>query len=270
MNRSKREPPVVVLTGGTRGIGYGLARSFLDRGARVVISGRDVRTVAEAVASLDASAPGRILGTPCDVRRFEDVEALRDFAIGHFGRLDIWINNAGVGQPRTGIEGLDPQLIESIFATNCAGALYGFRAALSAMKSAGRGAVYNMEGLGSDGRHILGMTAYGASKRALAYITDSMARETRGTGVIVGAVQPGMTVTELITGQYLHKPEEWSKVSRIFNILSDTVDTISPWLVDRMLRNRRNGARIVWLTGTKAAWRFLSAPFSRRSVYPDP
>ncbi len=79
---------------------------------------------------------------------------------------------------------------------------------------------------------------------------------------------PGMTVTDLITKEYEGKPEEWAKVRKIFNILSDTVDTIAPWLVDRMLRNHWNGARIVWLTGGKAAWRFLSSPFVKRSPYP--
>lgn len=167
------------------------------------------------------------------------------------------------------MDALDPDLVGNIFATNCAGALYGCKVALAGMKAAGRGAVYNMEGLGSGGEIVRGMTAYGASKRALAYITDSAAREARGTGVIVGAIRPGMTATDLITAEYRGKPEEWVRVRRIFNILSDTVETVSPWIADRVLRNRRNGARIVWLTGAKAAGRFLTAPFVRRSIYPD-
>lgn len=60
-----------------------------------------------------------------------------------------------------------------------------------------------------------------------------------------------------------------SKVKRIFNILSDTVETISPWIADRVLSNRKNGARIVWLTGAKAALRFLASPFVHRSIYSD-
>jgi len=183
--------------------------------------------------------------------------------------VDIWINNAGVGQPQTAIEQLDPARIGEIFATNCAGALFGYKVALEGMRAQGRGAIYNMEGLGSKGGLIKGMSAYGASKRALAYLTDSMAREAAGSPVIVGALMSGMTVTDLITREYLGKPEEWAKVRRIFNILSDTVDTIAPWLVEKMLGNTRNGRRIVWLTGGKAALRFLRAPFSKRSVYKE-
>jgi len=166
-------------------------------------------------------------------------------------------------------EGLDPVLIASIFDTNCTGAIYGCKVALAGMKKQHHGAIYNLEGLGSSGGLIRGMTAYAASKRALAYIVDSLALEARGSGVIVGALRPGMTATDLIVNEYINKPAEWAKVSKVFNILSDTVETIAPWLVDRMLNNRRNGTRIEWLTGSKAAWRFMTAPFVKRKIYPD-
>lgn len=264
--------PGVVITGGTRGIGYGLAQAFLAAGARVVISGRDATVVAKAVETLQGQTPpadSRVFGQACDARHWEDMQTLWKFAEKALGEVDIWVNNAGLGQPQADLQDLDPALIADIFGTNCSGALFGCKVALQGMKSRGRGAIYNLEGLGSSGGLIRGMTAYGASKRALAYLVDSVALEAKGTGLIVGALRPGMTATDLIVGEYRGKPDEWRKVSRVFNILSDTVETIAPWLVNRMLRNRRNGARIIWLTGLKASWRFMSAPFSKRQIYPE-
>jgi hypothetical protein len=77
-----------------------------------------------------------------------------------------------------------------------------------------------------------------------------------------------MTVTALIIAQYDGNPQEWAKVRGIFNILSDRVETVCPWLVGRMLANRKNGVRFNRLGKCRTLGRFLSAPFVRCSVYP--
>ncbi len=259
----------VVITGGARGIGYGLARAFLERGASVVISGRRPETIEKAVRDLAAeSDSGRIGGERCDVTSLAQVQGLWDYAVERMGGVDIWINNAGIGQGVSDLDAMDGEFIASIVDTNCRGALFGCKVALSGMKRQGQGAIYNVEGLGSKGPIIRGMTVYAATKRALSYITDSVALETRGTGVLVGALLPGMTVTDLITAQYEGKPQEWARVRGIFNILSDRVETVCPWLVERMLANRKNGVRFNWLGTSRTLGRFLSAPFVKRSVYP--
>ena len=85
----------VVVTGSTRGIGHGLADAFLARGCCVVVSSRRPDAVEAAVTGLSAKhEPQRVFGQPCDVRRFEQVQALWDAARARFGSVQIWINNA--------------------------------------------------------------------------------------------------------------------------------------------------------------------------------
>jgi NAD(P)-dependent dehydrogenase (short-subunit alcohol dehydrogenase family) len=202
------------------------------------------------------------------VTQFDQVQALWDAAKARFGRVDIWINNAGISLPQCSVCELPPDQIKAIVETNTLGAIYGARVAIKGMMEQGYGAVYNMEGLGSDGRKIQGLIPYGTTKYALAYLTDALADEVKGTPVIVGAIRPGMVVTDLITAQYVDRPaDEWVDARRIFNILADRVESVTPWLAARILDNRKNGARINWLTPGKVMWRFVSAPFRKRELF---
>jgi NAD(P)-dependent dehydrogenase (short-subunit alcohol dehydrogenase family) len=259
----------IVITGSTRGIGYGLAENFLRLGQRVVISGRQQKSLEEALAKLTRDHPAeRVMALVCDMRDHGQVENLWQGAADGFGGVDIWINNAGVAQAQNAFWDLMPEQIQELIDTNVIGAMYGARVALKGMLAQGRGAFYNMEGLGSDGRWVEGLTLYGTSKRALNYLTDSLAREAAGSGVIVGAIRPGMVLTDLILKRYQGKdPSEWESARRVFNILADKVETVTPYLAERVLQNSRNGALISWLTPTKAMWRFLTAGLRKRDLF---
>ncbi len=261
----------IVITGSTRGIGFGLAESFLELGQRVVISGRSRESVERALDLLRKRFPkGELEGIPCDMRVYHQVKELWAYAVKQFGEVDIWINNAGIAVPQAKFWDLDQESIAQLINTNLTGAMYGARVALGEFFKQGWGAFYNMEGLGSDGRQIEGLTLYGTSKRALNYLTDSLASEVAGTEVIVGALSPGMVLTDLILKQYEDKdPEEWKDARRIFNILADRVETVTPYLAEKTLENTRNGARINWLTPAKVAWRFLTARLAGRDLFDE-
>lgn len=261
----------IVITGSTRGIGYGLAENFLRLGHQVVINGRKKEGVDKALDRLAEVYPQeRIAGTPCDMGDHNQVEALWDFAVGRFGAVDIWINNAGIAQAQSDFWELEPDLIRDLVQTNITGAMYGARVALAGFQKQGQGAFYNMEGLGSDGRRVDGLTLYGTSKRALNYLTGNLAAEVKGSDIIVGALSPGMVMTDLILKRYRGRPpEEWESARRIFNILADRVDTVTPFLAERVLKNRVNGASIQWLTPLKVFWRFLTAGISKRDLFKD-
>jgi NAD(P)-dependent dehydrogenase (short-subunit alcohol dehydrogenase family) len=266
--------PNIVITGSTRGIGYGLAEAFVQAGCRVTLSGRSQAAVERALAGL-ASRYGaeRLAGQPCDVTQLEQLQALWAAARSRWGQVDIWINNAGVAHPDVPLWELPPDVVRAVAETNLTGTLLGCQVAAAGMLAQGSGFIYNMEGFGSTGQVRRGMAAYGSSKAAIHYLNRALAADLAGTPVKTGSLSPGMVATDLLTLPYAGRPADWQRAKRIFNILADPVESVAPWLVARMLANQRNGARLAWLTPARLYWRFLTAPFNKRDLFagqPDP
>lgn len=257
----------VVVTGSTRGIGRGLAESFLARGCKVVISGRGTAAVANAVAALEQRHPGRVAGAACDITQVEQIEALWQTACRKFQRVDVWINNAGMSIRRGPLHEASPADLEAIVATNLTGALLANRVVIAGMLAQGGGQVWNMEGFGSNGATQPGMAAYGATKRGINYLIKALQKEVRGTPVQVCTLSPGIVVTDLLVGDYDPQSEAWAKARKIFNILGDTVETVTPWLADRVLASNNPGAKVAWLTTGKAFGRFMTAGFKKRDLF---
>ncbi len=261
---------VVVITGSTRGIGFGLAEAFLARGCAVIVSGRTPEGVTAAVDKLQAQDQNRpILGVACDVSNFEQVQNLWDSAVAQFGQVDIWVNNAGLSGPQHMLWEQQPETAQTVVNTNLLGVIYGAKVAMNGMLPQGSGAIYNMEGMGSDGRMHAGLTLYGMSKYGLKYFTDALVKEAEETSILIGALRPGMVVTELVTDQYRGRPADWQRVERIFNIIADRVETVTPWLADRMLANQKSGVRFNWSSTWKILGRFITAPFKKRDIFAD-
>lgn len=258
----------VVITGATRGIGLGLAEAFLERGCRVMISGRAQETVGREVTRLAAKhGDDRICGQPCDVTDYAQVDALWQAAVRAYGSVDIWINNAGIGQLMMPFWELEPTQIKTVVETNLLGTMYGSQVALRGMLQQGYGALYNMEGKGSRGGFIQpGLSLYETTKAGMGYLDAALVKEMEGKPVIVGSLLPGMVVTDLLLNQQAGDPADWEKAKRAFNILADRVETVAPWLVEQILENRQHGKRISWLNGPKVLGRFLTAPFTKRKV----
>jgi len=256
---------VVVVTGSTRGIGRGLAVEFLRRGHSVVITGRGAEAVERAVAQLQGLGP--VLGQVLDVRSLAANQAAWDAAVGRFGRVDVWINNAAIATDHVLFGELPEDQIEATVNTNLLGTLYGTRVALAGMLRQGAGRIYTFEGFGSNDMTSPGLTVYGTTKRAIRYFTASVAREYAGSPVLIGSLSPGMVPTDLlIYSSRSEDPAQWARTKRMMNILADRVETVTPWLAEQALANTRQGAQIEWLTRGKAMRRFLSAPFVKRDL----
>jgi len=257
---------IVVITGSTRGIGYGLVDAFLDSGCAVVISGRTQEAVAKAIAVLTMKhEAAQLFGQPCDVTDFAQVHALWEAARTHFGRVDIWINNAGIAHPQEKFWELSPERYNAVVSTNILGTMYGSRVALQGMLAQGFGALYNMEGFGADGNRTMdGLALYGSTKAGLHFLNRSLVRETRGTPLIVGAIRPGMVITEMISGQFEGRPEAWVRFQPILNMIGSPVETVTPWIARKILENQQTGAWITYSTPWRILGRMLRVPFHRR------
>lgn len=256
----------IVITGSTKGIGYGLAEEFLKRGHRVVVSGRRQDKLDSAVSAFAAKYNDKVAGCLCDVTRLEDNEKLFAFAKEKFGRVDIWVNNAGVAHPMTNIWELPLDVIHEVVNANVYGSIFGSRVAIQGMLAQGGGWIYNLEGFGSSGRVMAGLSVYGMTKAAAAYFGKSLAKEVQNTPVKVATLQPGMVITDMVTGQY-KTPEELEKVKPIFNIIANRVSDVVPWLADQMLSNEKSGAVLQYQPRWKLMLRFLTAPFIKRNLF---
>ena len=262
------ENKIVIITGSTRGIGYGLADSFLALGCSVTVSGREEETVEKAAVRLKSrSEAERVFGAACDVTDPDQLQTLWDKSVERFGKVDIWVNNAGWSGEQGMVWERPAEELSSVISTNLLGTTYGSQVAMRGMLAQGFGAIYNMEGMGSDGRKHAGLTIYGTSKYAVHYFTESLALEAKETPVLVGGLRPGMVVTGLITERYKDRPEEWQRARKIFNIIADTVDNVAPWLAKRMLANKKNGAMLAYSSTWKLLWRLVSQPFVRRNPF---
>ena len=262
----------IVITGSTRGIGKGMAGELLKRGHNVVVSGRTAAAVQQAVADLEplASGTARVHGVPCDVAQCDALQTLWDEATSKFGRVDIWINNAGISPARQRAGEMRGEDIRNVQQINLQGMMQGTRIALVGMQAQGGGTIYNMEGYGSNGMMNPGMGLYGASKFALTYFNKALLAETRDSAVKICHLSPGIVLTDLLKRDMgSNDARDIARTRRIYNILADRVETVTPWLVDNILKPQKAGARVAWLTGAKAGKRFFLSLFRKRQLLTD-
>lgn len=242
---SKEVMKTIVITGSTRGIGFALAREFLKNGCNVVISGRSDASVGNAIANLEAEYPkDQIAGFACDVAQYDNIKALWMSSKTRFGVIDIWINNAGISNEQATCWEIPVDEIRSVIETNILGELFGTKVALEGFLDQGFGAVYNVEGLGANGKtnNVKGLSIYGMSKAGLHYFNQCLFKEIDHSKIVAGVLQPGMVLTDLVTGQYDKKPEEWEKVKGILGIISNPIDEVVVWMARKILGNQKNGA----------------------------
>lgn len=188
---------VAVITGSSRGLGLAIAQAYAREGASVVVASRSPQGVSQAIAGLRESG-FRADGMACDTGKLDDVAALADLALSRFGKLDIWVNNAGVGAPFGPTASISPDAFTAVVQTNILGVYHGSLVAMRHFSAAGSGKLINLLGRGAD-KPVPNQNAYSSSKAWVRWFSKSLAQEYKGSGVGVYMFNPGLVLTDMLT-----------------------------------------------------------------------
>jgi 3-oxoacyl-[acyl-carrier protein] reductase len=183
-----------IVTGGSKGIGRGIAEVFADAGVHAVVTGRSQADVDATVADL-AGKPGTVSGVAADVSSQEDCRRVVATAVERHGGVDIVCANAGIF-PSGRLEELTPADIEEVIGVNFKGTVYIVQAALSALADSGHGRVIVTSSITGPVTGFPGWSHYGASKAAQLGFIRTAAMELAPKKITINAVLPGNIVTE--------------------------------------------------------------------------
>lgn len=264
------EKKTVVITGSARGLGFEMAKCFRKRNFNVVISDifkKDVDNAKKNV--LLEKGNGSVIGIVCDITKSKDITNLVDEAVKKFGRIDFWINNAGVNQPDSLIWKISDEDANKLIDIDLKGTIMATKHVMEVMEKQGSGAIYTVEGHGSNDVIIPGLSIYGTAKRGVTYFIKALAKEAESNklDIIVGLLSPGIMITDFLVNALRDKKMELSDKNRkVYNILGDYPDVVAKYMVRKMVSNTNNGIRISWLTKRKATWRFMSSIFRKRNL----
>ncbi|MDH4139173.1 MAG: SDR family oxidoreductase, partial [Coriobacteriia bacterium] len=215
------EDKVVVVTGSTRGIGRSIADACSRAGAVVVVSSRKEDAVADTVDAFAANDQ-RVCGMSADVSSAEDVECLFETTLGLLGRIDAWVNNAGVSLGYRPLDECSSEEIDHIVSVNLTGTMLASRLLVPYFTEHG-GILLNMSGRGHRGEATPFTAAYAATKSAVASITRSVAAENKGRPISVHALVPGMVDTDFyrdleVSPRLEHARDNWRYAMEAFGV----------------------------------------------------
>ena len=183
---------VVLITGGSKGIGYGIAESLMQQGARVAITSRSQDSADEAAAKLNESGQGEAIGVAADVRHMDSQQQAVDAVVDKWGQLDVLVANAGLGHFAS-IKEMTADQWSEVIDTNLTGVFYSIKASLDALTQS-QGYIITISSLAGT-NFFAGGSAYNASKFGLTGFTQSVMLDLRQDGIKVTTIMPGSVAT---------------------------------------------------------------------------
>lgn len=212
---------VVVITGGSKGFGKSLAVALDKEKSKVVISSNEKESL-ELIAkelSLDSFVAG--------VTSKEDLSKLGDYVLDKYGRIDIWINNAGIQIAPSLVEDVDIQKLHYLFEVNFFGYFYGCQVALRQMKKQNDGIIININSTaGLDGKREL--SAYSSSKFAIKGLTESIRKEVGDSKIQILSVFPGGMQTDIYKEKYPDDIKEYMEVDDVVEKVVSNLKSDNP------------------------------------------
>ena len=190
-------PGVALVTGGGSGLGKAIARRLIDDGYDVVVTGRDSEKLETAVSELGE----KCIGIQCDSSSEEDVENLRSKLNEQNLQVSVLINNAGIGGPGVPLTEVSATEWDEVFDVNVRGTFLVCKAFIPAMAKRGNGFVLNIASV-TGKRPLINRTPYAASKMAVIGLTNTLAFEVGGSGVMVNTLSPGPIKSERMKNNF--------------------------------------------------------------------
>ena len=260
----------VVITGSARGFGLEMLKVFRKKGFNCVICDvNNVEIEKGYIALSEIKGNGKILKFNADVTNKESLIKMIDNVLNITNSIDIWINNAGVNQADKYIWELDENTINKLIDIDLKGTILSSNTIIPYMLKQGSGAIYNVEGFGSDDSKLAKLSLYGTAKRGVTYFTEALAKELLDKKILVGKITPGIMLTNFVSTSLGdgEKIEISEKNKKIYNILGDYPQTIAEYIVPKIINNTYTNVKFAWLTKSRAFGRFIKAIFVKRDIF---
>jgi short-subunit dehydrogenase len=212
---------IVVITGGSQGFGKELARSFINNGSKVIISSHEKESLELTANELSTDS------FIADVTSFEDIKKLNEYVIQKYGKIDIWINNAGIQIAPSLVEEVNIEKLHYLFDVNFFGYFYGCQVALTQMKKQNDGLIININSTaGLDGKPEI--SAYSSSKFAIKGLTESIRKEVKDFNIQVYGIFPGGMQTDIYKEKYPEDIKEYMEVDTVVEKVISNLKSDNP------------------------------------------
>jgi len=212
---------VIIITGGSQGFGKSLAGAFKKECASVIISSHKKESL--ELTAKELSVDNFI----ANVTSKEDIKKLSEYVIKKYGKIDVWINNAGIQIAPSLVEEVNIEKLHYLFDVNFFGYFYGCQVALTQMKKQNSGIIINVNSTaGLDGKP--GISAYSSSKFAIKGLTESIRKEVKDLNIQIYGIFPGGMQTDIYKEKYPEDIEEYMKVDTVVKKVITNLKTENP------------------------------------------